>query len=232
MSDTADPRPNRFNDCGCCEGLAASTPARLFNRHGLSAIGYRVGTHSLFKASLLARLSSSDLPMLAGLRTRDDDDFSIALLDAWAAVGDVLAFYQERLANEAFLRTAVERLSIRELARLVGYRLSPGVAADTLLAFTLQEAPGAPDKATHSTVIDIGTRVQSTPGPDESPQIYESVEKIEAAKAKAQPGPRGRHLHVAGVETDRPSRRSCRRWPGQEPDSAGFRGRRRDGGES
>jgi hypothetical protein len=198
MSDTTDPRRRRLDDCGCCEGLAASTPARLFNRHGLSAIAYRVGTHSLFKASLLARLSSSRLPMLAELRTRDDDDLSIALLDAWAAVGDVLSFYQERLANEAFLRTAVERLSIRELARLVGYRLSPGVAADTFLAFTLEEAPGAPDKATQTTAIDIGTRAQSTPGPDESPQIYETVEKIEGRVAWNAIKPRLTRRHLLG----------------------------------
>ena len=59
---------------------------------------------------------------------RDDDDFSIALLDAWATVADVLTFYQERIANEAYLRTATERLSVLELARLIGYQLRPGVA--------------------------------------------------------------------------------------------------------
>ena len=36
-------------------------------------------------------------------------DFSIALLDAWAAVADVLTFYQERLANESYLRTKAAR---------------------------------------------------------------------------------------------------------------------------
>ena len=45
----------------------------------------------------------------------------IALLDAWATVGDVLTFYQERIANEGYLRTATERRSVLELARLVGY---------------------------------------------------------------------------------------------------------------
>ena len=45
----------------------------------------------------------------ARLRTRDDDDFTIALLDAWATVADVLTFYQERIANESYLRTATER---------------------------------------------------------------------------------------------------------------------------
>src|SRR5919112_5129761 len=133
--------------CGCCEGLAASTPVEVYNRPGLAAIAYRVGTHSLFKESMLARLSASDLPALRGLNTRDDDDFAVALLDAWAMVADVLTFYQERIANESYLRTATERRSILELARLIGYEPGTGVAASTHLAFTLEDAPGAAGQA-------------------------------------------------------------------------------------
>ncbi|CAH1087662.1 putative baseplate assembly protein [Candidatus Nitrotoga sp. 1052] len=174
--------------CGCCAGVGIQAPALLYNRPGLAAIAYRIGTHSEVLASLQARLSSQDYPALAKLRTRDSDDFSIALLDAYACMADVLSFYQERLANESYLRTAGERLSLSELARLIGYRLKPGVAAETYLAFTLQEAPpqaasaepkqatGVPDKVK----LDIGIKVQSIPGPDEKPQTFESVESIEA----------------------------------------------------
>src|SRR5438094_831952 len=133
-----------LNTCGCCAGLGAQTPAVVENRPGLSAIAYRVGTHDQFKCSMLARLSSRDLPPLRELQTRDDDDFSIALLDAWATVADVVTFYQERTANESYLRTSTERRSLVELARLIGYEPRPGVAASTHLAFTLEDAPGAP----------------------------------------------------------------------------------------
>jgi len=51
----------------------------------------------------------------------------------------VLTFYQERVANEGYLRTATERRSILELARLVGYELAPGVAASTFLSFVVDE---------------------------------------------------------------------------------------------
>ena len=61
---------------------------------------------------MLARLSSADYPALAPLKTRDDDDFSIALLDATAVVLDILTFYQERLANESYLRTATQLHSL------------------------------------------------------------------------------------------------------------------------
>src|SRR5271166_1383330 len=109
--------------CGCCAGIETETPEPIFNRPGLSAIAYRVGTQVTFKASLLAALSSSDQPALAGLRTRDDSDFSIALLDAWATCLDILTFYQERIANESYLRTAVDAASVMGLAQLVGYKM-------------------------------------------------------------------------------------------------------------
>ena len=60
----------------------------------------------------------------------------MALFDAWATIGDVLTFYQERIANEGYLRTATERRSVLELARLVGYQPRPGVAASVHLAYT------------------------------------------------------------------------------------------------
>jgi len=171
---------NTLNTCGCCAGLDAETPLRIDNPPGLAAIAYRVGVHARFKESLLARLSSAGLPALAGLTTRDDNDFTIALCDAVASTLDVLSFYQERIANENFLRTAIERRSILELARLIGYEPAPGVAASTWLAFSLQEVPGSPALAAGPVVIPVGTKVQSVPGQDELPQTFETVEPVEA----------------------------------------------------
>ena len=168
--------------CGCCEGLKVQTPQEIYNRPGLSSIKYRSGNYSLFKESLTAGLSDTklfsdqELEVMKGLQTREDDDFSIALLDAWALVSDVLTFYQERIANECYLRTATEEESIRSLARLIGYRPCPGVAASTPLAFFMETAEGAPESA----VIECKTKVQSIPGPGEVPCIFETVERIEA----------------------------------------------------
>ena len=161
-------------------GIGVETPLGLYNRPGLAAIAYRVGTYASFRKSLLARLSDGRWPVLRQLRTRDNDDFTIALLDAWAVTSDVLTFYQERIANESYLRTATERLSILEQSRLLGYQLAPGLAASTYLAFTMETAPGAPEQATKSVHLAIGTRVQSVPGPDEQPQSFETSEAIEA----------------------------------------------------
>ncbi|MEE9555568.1 MAG: putative baseplate assembly protein [candidate division Zixibacteria bacterium] len=160
--------------CGCCEGIKTLTPVSVENLPGLAALVYRVGTHASFKKSMQTILSTK--PTLEQLTTRDDDDPSIALLDAWATVLDVLTFYQERIINEGYLRTARERRSVLELARHISYNLRPGVAAGTYLAFTMDETPGAPSKA----AISIGSRVQSVPGQDELPQVFETVEDIEA----------------------------------------------------
>ena len=169
---------DRLNDlqaCGACAGVEPQTPVAIENRPSLSAIAYRTGTLAQFKASLAAGLTSSQRSAIARLLTREPDDFSMALLDAFACMADVLAFYQERIANESYLRTATERRSLREMSRLVGYRLRPGVAAQTWLALTLEEAPGSPA----TLVLEPGLQVQSVPGPDETPQVFETVEAIE-----------------------------------------------------
>src|SRR5437868_9107641 len=160
MSNKLGTSQTELTDCGCCAGIAARTPVEVSNRPGLSALAYRIGTHAQFRDTLSARLSDASRPALRGLTTRDADDFSLALLDAWATVADVLTFYQERIANESYLRTATEMRSVLELARTIGYELRPGVAANAYLAFTLEDAAGAPGYAT----LVVGTKVQSVPG--------------------------------------------------------------------
>ena len=186
MSEQLEPG---LSACGCCEGLTQATPVEVTNRPGLSAVGYRVGTHGSFKSSMLARLSTAGSSVLPSLRTRRDEDFSIGLIDAWATVLDILTFYQERLANESYLLTATERRSLLEQARLIGYELRPGVAAGTYLAFTVEDPgvaplPGAPPPPTPSgpreVLVPKGTKVQSVPGPGETAQMYETIEDLSA----------------------------------------------------
>jgi hypothetical protein len=171
-----------LDDCNCCKGSLSTKPS--YNRPGQPMISYRMGTHSSFLRRMVDRISRQRIPPgdadgkrpLSQLTTRSQDDPSMAILDAWAVVADVLTFYQERIANEGFLRTATERRSVEELARTVGYELKPGVAASTFLAFTVEEAQGSPKSA----VVPVGTKVMSVPGQGEMPQTFETVEEIEA----------------------------------------------------
>jgi predicted phage baseplate assembly protein len=187
-----------MNGCRCCVGVEILTPAIVTNPSGLGSIQYRVGEHGSFFESMLAQLAGDrDF----GLRTRETDDFSIAVLDAAAVVCDILSFYQERFANEHYLRTAKERQSLVGLGHLSGYRLAPGRAASTLLAFTLESAvvppvppvsglppapspaPGRIEGVPTSILIPAATKVQSVPGPGQKPQVFESIEDITAKPA-------------------------------------------------
>lgn len=159
--------------CGCCAGVSHATPEAPANAPGQTQLAWRAGTHGSFKASMLA--STADQAALAGLKTRSDDDPAVGLMDAWATALDVLTFYDERYANEAYLRTATERRSVLELARAIGYELSPGVAASVDLAFTVESAPGAPA----SVQVPVGIRAQSIPGQDELPQTFETLATTE-----------------------------------------------------
>lgn len=189
-----EPIPPGTENCGCCEGVESDTPIRIVNRAGLSAIAYRIGAYTQFRASLHAGLSSAQLAPLANLRTRDDDDFTIGLLDAVACVADVLTFYQERIANESYLGTATERVSLEEMGRLIGYRLRPGLAAETWLAFTLETPPIPPPNVTpapgtfisgvpEGVTLDAGLAVRGVPGPNEKPQVFETMEPVDARPA-------------------------------------------------
>jgi hypothetical protein len=156
--------------CECCEGIRRLTPAPLYNRPGLPALAYRVGTQARFKTSMLAGISQYET--LCNLTTRKDEDVTIALVDSWAVVLDVLSFYQERIANEAFFRTATLRESILLLARLLGYELNPGVAASVLLAFELDSSKDSPIEVN----IPARTPAQSIPVKEETPQTFETAE--------------------------------------------------------
>jgi hypothetical protein len=155
------------------------TPQGESNLPGLPAITYRTGTWATFRESMLARLSSADYPALAGLKTRDSDDFSIALLDAGSVMLDILTFYQERLANETYLRTATQLQSLTELARLVGYQPAPGVGSSVYLSFSLSSTPGSPtDPTAQAITIPQGTQVQSVPAQNQTPQTFETAADI------------------------------------------------------
>ena len=110
--------------CGCCEGTRKVTPVSTANRPGLDELSYRIGTHGAFFETMKARLGTMVVEApgpdgqtpetffpLKYLTTRQTSDPAIALLDGWATVADVLTFYQERIANEGYLRTATERRS-------------------------------------------------------------------------------------------------------------------------
>jgi hypothetical protein len=198
----------QLDTCGC-HRRADVVPA-IYNRPGLDALDYRIGTHGTLLRRMLRRIAEWTPPEdqaerpLSDLTTRMPDDPAIALLDAWAVAGDVLSFYQERIANEGFLRTATERRSVLELARAIGYELNPGVAASTHLVWEV-------DPSTEKVILAAGTKVQSMPGQDELPQTFETSFRLIARSDLNALRPRltvpqpvslgSRELFIAGIST-------------------------------
>jgi len=66
-----------------------------------------------------------------------DADFGNVMLQLFAHMGDIIGYYQDRIANESFLGTAVTRRSIIHHLRLIGYNLSTAAPASTRLRITV-----------------------------------------------------------------------------------------------
>lgn len=155
-------------------------PARTSDDHSLR---YRVATYH----SLIAHMTTeamkpfirrTDPPAenpLQRLPAGAGNGWVQALFDAWAVVGDVLTFYQERIANEGYLRTAHEPFSIRELVRTIGYEPRPPLSARTTFAFAITNAAATPPE----TPIPKGTPIGAPPPPDGSPApVFETDDEL------------------------------------------------------
>ena len=68
---------------------------------------------------------------------RSPGDFGIVLIELFAYVGDILNFYNDRIANESFIATAQQRQSVLNLASLLDYTPHGNVSATCQLQFTI-----------------------------------------------------------------------------------------------
>src|SRR3954452_5555000 len=170
--------------CGCC-AMERLADAATTNPPGLDAIAYRSGTHG----SILRRMIGELGGRLKGVGAGSADDPAVGLLDAFATMADVVTFYQERIANEGYLRTATERESVLELARAIGYELRPGVAATTHLDVRVQVTAGATEPTAPTTsAVPKGTQVKSIPAQGRLPQTFETADDLVATADRNEVG--------------------------------------------
>jgi len=66
-------------------------------------------------------------------------DFGNVLLQLFAHMGDILSYYQDRIANESFLGTAQARRSIIHHLRLIGCRLATASPASSTLKISVPD---------------------------------------------------------------------------------------------
>ena len=117
--------PARFDcagDCGC-EDVAPPEPQ----------IDYLAKDFRSFKQALLDRLPSVAPEWVE----RHEADLGIVLLELLAYAGDQLSYQQDAVANEAYLGSARQRVSVKRHARLVDYVVDEGASARAFVAATV-----------------------------------------------------------------------------------------------
>lgn len=152
---------------GACPCDDAQDPMVVTNQPGLPAIAYRVDDFSGFRRALLRPLTGEDA--LLGWRPAPED-LGLQLLEWWAYLGDVLTFYNERIANEDYLRTAQLPDSVTRLVALLGYQPRPAIAAVGQVA--------AVRRKTHPTeplLIPAGFQLSNTATPGVAVQTWEAA---------------------------------------------------------
>ena len=99
----------------------------------------------------LVRLVQQRLPLWTA---RDPSDFGVALVEAVSYTADQLHYYLDRVANEAYLGTAVQRESVTAIAQMMGYE--PYDAQPAMVEVELSNTANA------DVTVPAGARVQAT----------------------------------------------------------------------
>ena len=84
--------------------------------------------------------------------TTSQGDIGVAILETCAYVGDILSYYGDRITQEAYLPTATQRVSLLNIAQLLGYVVSNGSPATGTVTFATE--PNWP-----ATTVPAGTQV-------------------------------------------------------------------------
>ena len=108
--------------------------AELKQANGRIVIDYMARDAGSFLQSMRA-LIPEKLPEWTDYES--EADFGNVLLELFAHMGDILSYYQDRVANESFLGTAQERRSIIQHLRLIGYTLSTAAPASATLTLSV-----------------------------------------------------------------------------------------------
>src|SRR5215813_6658974 len=137
------------------------TMAEIKSVNGRPPIDYMARDYDSFLQAMRA-LIPEKLPEWTDYQSQAD--FGNVLLELFAHMGDILSYYQDRVANESFLGTAQERRSIIQHLRLIGYTLSTAAPASATLTLNL------PTTATDVITIRRGDAF-ATRGEKEKPSV-------------------------------------------------------------
>ncbi len=112
---------------------------------------------------------------------RSPADIGIALLELFAYEGDQISYFQDAVANEAFLDTARQRVSAKRHAKLVDYRMHDGRNAWTYVHAAVEKSGAIPAGIQLVTKISSAMRFNRTgavpvPQPSAPPDLQKDAE--------------------------------------------------------
>ncbi len=120
--------------------------ADMKNTNGRTLIDYMARDYDSFLRSMRAMIPDDS----EWKDYKSEADFGNVLLQLFAHMGDILSYYQDRVANESFLGTAQNRHSIIHHLRLIGYKLSTAAPASAELTLFI------PDTCKEKIIIEKG----------------------------------------------------------------------------
>ena len=91
----------------------------------------------------------------------DPADFGVALVEAFAYMGDIISYYIDRNANENYISTAVQRSSVLNIANIYGYTPVSYRQASVTLTYTNTSA--------NDYTVPAGTIGPDTPSSEDPP---------------------------------------------------------------
>ena len=123
--------PSEF-DCADLHDCPPDTPPE-------PRLDYLAKDYDSFRRLMLDRMSQ----LVPGFAERSPADFTVALVETLAYVGDHLSYTQDAAATEAYLGTARRRTSLRRHARLLDYPLHDGCNARVFVTVAVDAAAEA-----------------------------------------------------------------------------------------
>lgn len=120
-------------------------------------INYLAKDYATFRQVILDRLSL----LMPTWQETHVPDIGIMLIEVLAYVGDYLSYYQDAVATEAYLDTALQRISVRRHARLVDYQMHEGCNARTWVTICATDGSPAtikPEEICFLTELENGNR--------------------------------------------------------------------------
>jgi Baseplate J-like protein len=112
-------------------------------------IDYLAKDYAGFRRLMLDRLSL----LVPGWQERSAADLGVTLVELLAFAADTLSYRQDVIANEAYLNTARQRISVRRHARLVDYYLHEGCNARAFVHFEVARNTGPHFLPRHSRLL-------------------------------------------------------------------------------